>query len=74
MKCELTKDGWLNLTPETEEEFNILNYMQLKSGVFRSNGVQFYGEYAHLGNCTFQYIATAGWTFDKTFIERMLNK
>lgn len=76
VKAELTKDGWLNLIPETQEEFDVLSYMHSKSGVFRTNGVVSntrLGE-RRLGNASFRYIATAGWTFDKGFIDRMMNK
>lgn len=73
MKAELTKDGWLNLTPETQEEYDILMFMSDKKGVFRSNSYTYKNE-PSLGNCTFNYTATAGWTFDKNFIDRMLNK
>jgi len=77
LKAELTKDGWLSLIPETQTEFDVLKYMYEKNGVFRTNGVisnYKISDNYQLGNAKFSYIATAGWVFDKRFVDRMLNK
>jgi len=79
MNAKLTKDGWLELVPTTQEEFDILHYMANKNGAFHVNGTRYFSgndssAKPQLGNATFLYIATAGWTFDKSFIDRMLGK
>lgn len=75
MKAVLDKNGFLELTPETEEEYKILKYMSEKSGVFQLNGT------THtplapigLGNWTATFIAVAGWYWDKGLIEKILGK
>ena len=75
MKVELTKEGWLNLVPETQEEFDILKYMTDNNGVFRSNGTVYHSKLpVMVGNSKFTYVATAGWLYNKNFIESMLKR
>lgn len=71
MKAKLSKDGWLNLTPETQDEYDILMFMSEKGGVFKTNGYKYF-ESPSLGNCDFCYTAAAGWTFDESFFEKVI--